>query len=201
MVIYTTGKASCFFLVGRSVGDGFGWTLGKGKAWALCGLTSSFPPTLISLFSFNLRGTALSKSHLSLWSWMGLSLWRPICPCWSLQAFKNSGLYISHSSSWNWCPTLLHLKHQPVKCPRCLSHSDSNFYITLKDCCIILHRLILLATVTLFAWKGVASPSPDPSSGAEATIQTAGVTGIMDFLLLKWKCVIAFGFKVKSWSS
>ena len=26
--------ASCFFLVERSMGDGFGWSLGKGRAWA-----------------------------------------------------------------------------------------------------------------------------------------------------------------------
>ena len=31
-----------------------------------------------------------------------------------------------------------------------------------------------------------------------ATIQTAGVVGSVDFFLLKWKCLVAFGFKVKS---
>ena len=78
------GTASCFFLAGRSVGDRFGQTLGKGKAWALCARTSSFPPTLISFLSFNLRGVALSESPLSLWSWTDLLLQGPACPCWSL---------------------------------------------------------------------------------------------------------------------
>ena len=57
------GTASCFFVVGRSTGDKFRWTLGKGKAWALCAHTSSFPPTSISFLSFNLRGQLL-VSHL-----------------------------------------------------------------------------------------------------------------------------------------
>ena len=57
------GTASCFFLVGRSVGDRFGWTLGRGKAWALCAHTSSVPPTPISFLSFNLRGQLLAN-HL-----------------------------------------------------------------------------------------------------------------------------------------
>ena len=55
------GTASCFFLVGRSVGDGFGWTLGKGKASAFCACTSSFPPTLISFLSFDSRGWLLAS--------------------------------------------------------------------------------------------------------------------------------------------
>ena len=79
------GTASCFLLVGRSVGDGFRWSLGKGKAWALCACTSSFPPTSISFLSLNLRGAALSESPSSLWPWTSLSLWGPACPCWSLQ--------------------------------------------------------------------------------------------------------------------
>ena len=44
----------------------------------------------------------------------------------------------------------------------------------------------------------MASPSPDPSSGSGATIQTVGVAGIPNFLWLKWKCVVAFGLEVES---
>ena len=94
------GTASCLVLAGRSVGDGFGWTLGKGKAWVLCAHTSSFPPTSISSLSLDLRGAALSESPLSPWSWMALLLQGPACPCWSLQVsrrnFKIQGT--SHSS-------------------------------------------------------------------------------------------------------
>ena len=79
------GTASCFFFARRSVGDGFGWSLGKGRAWALWARTSSFPPTSISFVLFSSRGVALSKSPMSLWSWMGLSFRGPFCPCWSLQ--------------------------------------------------------------------------------------------------------------------
>ena len=79
------GTASCFFLAGRSVGDGFGQSLGKGKAWALWAQTSSFPPTLISFLWFDLRGVALSELPLSPWSWTGLLFWGPVCPCRSLQ--------------------------------------------------------------------------------------------------------------------
>ena len=79
------GTASCFFLAGRSVGDGFGWFFGKRKAWALCTHTSSFPPTLIFSFSLDLRGVGLSGSPLSLWSRTGLSLQEPAGSCWSLQ--------------------------------------------------------------------------------------------------------------------
>ena len=79
------GTTSCFFFAGRSVGDGFGWSLGKGKAWALWAQTSSFPPTSISFLSFDSRGVALSKSPSSLWSWLGLLFWGSACPCWSLQ--------------------------------------------------------------------------------------------------------------------
>ena len=80
------GTASCSCLAGRSVGDGFGWPLGKGKAWALWARTSSFPPTLtFSSFLFNLRGAALSELPSSPWSWMGLLFRGSVCPCWSLQ--------------------------------------------------------------------------------------------------------------------
>ena len=79
------GIASCFFLAGRSVGDGFGRSLGKGKAWVFWAQTSSFPPSSISFLSFDSRGEDLSKSPLSPWSWMGLLFWGPVCPCWSLQ--------------------------------------------------------------------------------------------------------------------
>ena len=79
------GMASCFFLARRSVGDGFGQSLEKGRVWALWAQTSSFPPTLISFVSFSLRGAALSEPPLSLWSWMGLLFQWPVCPCWSLQ--------------------------------------------------------------------------------------------------------------------
>ena len=57
------GTASCFFLAGRSVGEGFGWFFGKGEAWALCIHTSSFPLTSISFSSLNSRGQLL-VSHL-----------------------------------------------------------------------------------------------------------------------------------------
>ena len=79
------GMASCFFLAGISVGDRFGWSLEKGRAWALWAQTSSFPPTLISFVSFSLRGVALSELPLSPWSWMGLLFKSSVCPCWSLQ--------------------------------------------------------------------------------------------------------------------
>ena len=85
------------------------------------------------------------------------------------------------------------------KCLRCLCHSDSNLYVTLGDHCIILHSLIWLTTVALFTWKGCGfSFTPDPSSGAGGTIQTAGMVGSIDFLLMKQKCMVAFGFEVKS---
>ena len=80
-----SGMASCFFLAGRSVGDRFGQSLGKGRAWAFWAQTSSFPPTLISFVSFGLRGVALSKLPSSPRSWTGFSFWGPVCPCWSLQ--------------------------------------------------------------------------------------------------------------------
>ena len=76
------GTASCFFLVGRSVGDRFGQSLGKGKAWALHAHTSSFPLTSIFFLSLDLRGVALSESPSSPWSWMGLLLQGPAWPCW-----------------------------------------------------------------------------------------------------------------------
>ena len=79
------GTASCFFLVGRSVGDRFGQSLGKGKAWTLCAHVSSFPPTSTFSFSLDSRGVALSESPSSPWSWMGLSVLGPACPCWSFQ--------------------------------------------------------------------------------------------------------------------
>ena len=94
------GRASCFFLVGRSVGDEFGHSLGKGKAWALHAHASPFPPTLIFSFSLNSRGVALSESPLSPWSWTGLLLQGPACPCLSLQVprrhLKIQG-HISHT--------------------------------------------------------------------------------------------------------
>ena len=43
----------------------------------------------------------------------------------------------------------------------------------------------------------MASPSPGPSSGAGATILTAGVVGSVGFLLSKQKCIVAFGFRVE----
>ena len=79
------GTASCFFLARRSVGDGFGLFLGKGKARALCTCTSSFPPTSIFSLSLNSRGAALSVSPLFPWSWTGLLLWASAGSCWSLQ--------------------------------------------------------------------------------------------------------------------
>ena len=90
--------ASCFFLAGRSVGDRFGLTLGKGKTWALHARTSSFPPTLISFLSFDLRGAALSEAPLSPWSWMGLLLQGPACPCWSLQVPRRCLKIQGHTS-------------------------------------------------------------------------------------------------------
>ena len=59
------GTASCFFLAGRSVGDGFEWSLGKGKTWAIWAWTSSFPPTLTFSFFLDLGEVALSESPLS----------------------------------------------------------------------------------------------------------------------------------------
>ena len=103
------GTASCFFLAGRSVGDGFGHSLGKGKVWALWAQTSSFPSTSISFLSFDSRGAALCESPLSPWSWMGLSFQRPVCPCWSLQVPVRCLKIQDHTFH-----TLLHLKHQPV---------------------------------------------------------------------------------------
>ena len=118
------GTASCFFLMGRSVGDRFGQSLGKGKAWALHAHTSSFPPTSIFSLSLSLRGEALSESPSSPWSWMGLSLQGPACTCWSVM------------SNFIASETLT------CKCLRCLCHSDSNLYITLRDGCIILCSFI-----------------------------------------------------------
>ena len=97
------GTASCFFLAGRSVGDGFGWTLGKGKAQALCAHTSSFPLTSISFLSFDLRGAALSESPLSPWSWMGLSCQGPVCPYWSLQVPRRHLKIQGHTSHTPCC--------------------------------------------------------------------------------------------------
>ena len=79
------GMASCFSLARRSVGDGFGQYLGKGRAWALWAQTYSFQPTSIFFISFGLRGAALSESPSSLQLWIGLSFQGPVCPCWSLQ--------------------------------------------------------------------------------------------------------------------
>ena len=84
------------------------------------------------------------------------------------------------------------------ECLRCLGHSDSNLYIALRDSCVFLHSFIGFVTIALLTGKGVASPSPDPSSGAGATIQTAGVAGRGDFLWLKWKCEVAFSLEVES---
>ena len=73
----------------------------------------------------------------------------------------------------------------PCKCFSCLGHSDGNIHFILGDCHFFLHSFVGLTTVTLLAWKGVASPSPDSSLGAGATIQTAGVAGSLGFLWLK----------------
>ena len=67
------------------MGDGSGWHLGKGRAWAFWAQTSFFLPALISLVSFGFRGAALNELHSSQWSWIGPSFWGPVCPCWSLQ--------------------------------------------------------------------------------------------------------------------
>ena len=79
--------ASCFFLAGRSVGDRFGWSLGKGKAWALWAWTSSFPPTLTFSF-FSIWGKWLLVSHLcphSLgWAFCSRGLPALAGPCRSL---------------------------------------------------------------------------------------------------------------------
>ena len=79
------GTASCFFLAGRSVGDGFGQFLGKGGTQALCACISSFPPTSISFASLILRGLTPSEFPLFQLLWTGLSLWEPVSSCWSLQ--------------------------------------------------------------------------------------------------------------------
>ena len=84
------------------------------------------------------------------------------------------------------------------ECLRHLGHSDSNLYIALRDSCVFLHSFIGFATVTLLTGKGVASSSPDPSSGAVATIQTAGMAGRGDFLWSKWKYEVAFSLEVES---
>ena len=65
------------------------------------------------------------------------------------------------------------------KCLRHLGHSDSNLHIALRDSCILLSSFIGLTTVTLLSWKGVASPSPDPSSGA-----------VLPFKLLEWQAAL-----------
>ena len=59
------GTASCFFLAGRSVGEGFGWFLKRGETWALCACTSSFPPTSIPFTSLDFRGAAPNESPSS----------------------------------------------------------------------------------------------------------------------------------------
>ena len=69
--------ALCFFLAGRSVGEGFGWFLEKGETQALCACTSSFPPTSIPFTSLDLRGAAPNESPLSPLIWTGLLLWEP----------------------------------------------------------------------------------------------------------------------------
>ena len=79
------GTASCSFLGGRSIGKGFGWFSGKGKTWALCTHTSSFPPTLIPFTLHNLMGMAPNESPSSLSIWTGLSLQGPAGSCLSLQ--------------------------------------------------------------------------------------------------------------------
>ena len=79
------GTASCFFLAGRSIGEGFGLFLQKGETWALYTCTSSFPPTSIPFTSLDLRGMAPNESPSSLSIWTGLSLLGPASSCLSLQ--------------------------------------------------------------------------------------------------------------------
>ena len=59
------GTASCFFLAGRSIGEGFGQPLEKGETQALCACTSSFPTTSIPFTLLNSRGAAANESLLS----------------------------------------------------------------------------------------------------------------------------------------
>ena len=79
------GTALCFFLAGRSIGEGFGWFLGKGEKWALCTCTSSFPPTLIPVSLLDLRGVTPSESTSILLFLTGLSFQGPASSCVSLQ--------------------------------------------------------------------------------------------------------------------
>ena len=82
------GTASCFFLAGRSMGEGFGLFIGKGETQASCTRIPSLPPTSISFALLNLRAVALNESPSSLLIWTGLSLWGPAGSCLSLQVLR-----------------------------------------------------------------------------------------------------------------
>ena len=91
------GTASCFFLVGRSVGDGFGQSLRKGLAWALWARISSFPPTSTSFLFLNLG----KVSHLHPcglgWAFQSGGLPALAGPCRSPGGVQKLRSYISHS--------------------------------------------------------------------------------------------------------
>ena len=126
--------------------------LGKGKSWALCTRTSSFPPTLIFSLSLNLRGAALSESPSSPWSWTGLLLQGPASSCWSLQVpgrclkIWGGTFYIPHQE------LMSHFIASEVSTCKGLRHLG-NLHITLRDSCIFF-SFIGLATVALLPWKG-----------------------------------------------
>ena len=104
------GTALCFFLAGRSVGNGFGWFLGKGETWALCTHTSFFPPTLIPFTSLNLRGVAPNESPSSPLIWTGLLLRGPAGSCLSLQVLRKC-LKIQGQT--------FHIPHHRIDVPPC----------------------------------------------------------------------------------
>ena len=79
-----------------------------------------------------------------------------------------------------------------------LGHSDSNLNITLRDGCIFLCGFVRLATVTLFAGEGCGFSFTRSLLWGWSYHPNCWCGGSMDFLLLKWKCVITFGFEVVS---
>ena len=100
------GTALCFFLTGRSVGEGLGQLLGKGSMWAASASISSFPPTSTSLSPFiwvNLSATALTELHSLMLSWFGLLFWGTAGLCWSLQVPEPSLNTLGHISHIPYC--------------------------------------------------------------------------------------------------
>ena len=142
------------FLSCRKICRGWVWTdSGKVDSMGFMYPYFLFPTHFDFLPFIWFEGVPLSKSTSSPWSWMGLSLQSlsalaVLCRSpGDILKFRAIHLTLLIAESMS---DLVASETSACKCLRCLCHSDSNLYITLRDCCIIMHSLIQLSTVTLF---------------------------------------------------